>query len=397
MIQSFSKTNNYQCCGCELCASACPVSIISMKPDGEGFLYPVISDETKCIDCHLCEKNCPINNLNVRDRKAIRFVSAISKDELNIKTSSSGGIATLLSKSFIRSGGVVYGVRYSSNYEEVEYCRVVCEAELDALKTSKYCQSRKGQIWRNIREDVLQGKRVLFIGLPCEIAALNNWLPESDRVFTIELVCHGVTSPLVHNSYIRAIKENVKSAGSTLDFFSVRYKLTGWKPYYILAHFNDGEQSMEPFRSSVYDIAFRYLKRPSCNRCHFKYGDSTSGLQADITLGDNHGVKKSSVTYNRWGSSIAIIHTDKGQLLFDSISPDIVSHEESDAIVRQNLALYKAFPQKTNRKSFSKAFVKRGLNAACKLPSVIINERIIGFRRDLLRLKRRIKGVRRND
>ena len=45
------------CCGCSACYSICPVGAISMEPDEEGFLYPVI-DSGKCVCCHQCESVC---------------------------------------------------------------------------------------------------------------------------------------------------------------------------------------------------------------------------------------------------------------------------------------------------------------------------------------------------
>lgn len=45
------------CCGCTACCQSCPLGAISMRPDNEGFLYPVI-DETKCIRCNKCLTVC---------------------------------------------------------------------------------------------------------------------------------------------------------------------------------------------------------------------------------------------------------------------------------------------------------------------------------------------------
>lgn len=45
------------CCGCTACYAICPSGAISMEPDEEGFLYPVI-DASKCIRCYICLKVC---------------------------------------------------------------------------------------------------------------------------------------------------------------------------------------------------------------------------------------------------------------------------------------------------------------------------------------------------
>lgn len=54
--------NKAECCGCSAYMSVCPRMAISMQPDEEVFLYPVI-DETKCIKCGLCEKVCFYNGM----------------------------------------------------------------------------------------------------------------------------------------------------------------------------------------------------------------------------------------------------------------------------------------------------------------------------------------------
>lgn len=47
------------CCGCTACYAICPKQAISMQPDEEGFLYPLINEEL-CVRCGSCLKVCPI-------------------------------------------------------------------------------------------------------------------------------------------------------------------------------------------------------------------------------------------------------------------------------------------------------------------------------------------------
>ena len=51
----YEKREN--CCGCTACFAICPVDAISMEPDEEGFLYPVV-DAAKCIRCYKCINVC---------------------------------------------------------------------------------------------------------------------------------------------------------------------------------------------------------------------------------------------------------------------------------------------------------------------------------------------------
>lgn len=45
------------CCGCSACYSICPAHAITMEPDEEGFLYPMI-DAGKCVRCYKCLSVC---------------------------------------------------------------------------------------------------------------------------------------------------------------------------------------------------------------------------------------------------------------------------------------------------------------------------------------------------
>ncbi|EGB93997.1 putative iron-sulfur cluster-binding protein/coenzyme F420-reducing hydrogenase, beta subunit [Clostridium sp. D5] len=47
------------CCGCTACYCICPVNAIDMKPDEEGFLYPIVND-IKCVCCYRCLSVCPL-------------------------------------------------------------------------------------------------------------------------------------------------------------------------------------------------------------------------------------------------------------------------------------------------------------------------------------------------
>lgn len=51
----YEKKEN--CCGCSACFSVCPQGAITMAPDEEGFLYPII-DEGSCVRCYLCLRVC---------------------------------------------------------------------------------------------------------------------------------------------------------------------------------------------------------------------------------------------------------------------------------------------------------------------------------------------------
>ena len=84
-----------ECTGCGLCAARCPKHCIEMKPGILGHLYPEI-DQSKCIDCKLCQKGCPSLQV-ISSGYPKKAYAAWSKDEEDYISSTSGGVASVLS------------------------------------------------------------------------------------------------------------------------------------------------------------------------------------------------------------------------------------------------------------------------------------------------------------
>ena len=74
----------------------------------------------------------------------MKAYSGYLKEQKKLVESSSGGVATALSEKIISQGGVVFGVKYTSDYRNTEYCCVESEDKLEYLKGSKYIKSTKG-------------------------------------------------------------------------------------------------------------------------------------------------------------------------------------------------------------------------------------------------------------
>ena len=87
------------CCGCTACAEKCPKQCITMQPDAEGFLYPVI-DQSLCIDCGLCEKVCPVLHRNEAPDPASLPVYACRNTNETIRMASSSFVIPTKSATF---------------------------------------------------------------------------------------------------------------------------------------------------------------------------------------------------------------------------------------------------------------------------------------------------------
>ena len=110
--------------------------------------------------------------------------------------STSGGAFFALAKKTIQSGGVVFGAAFKdgSNWD-VWHTEAHDLSQLDALRESKYVQSRIGDSYIKVKDYLLEGKKVLFSGTPCQIAGLHSFLGcEYENLITVEVICHGVPS-----------------------------------------------------------------------------------------------------------------------------------------------------------------------------------------------------------
>lgn len=191
-----------ECCGCAACANACPVDAIRMEEGKEGFVFPKV-DLNTCIQCGKCVKTCPVLEIDRPNRKEPDCRAAYGADEIR-KVSSSGAIFTLLADDVFQRGGVVYGVALNDEFE-IEHRRITSMEELSALRRSKYVQSRVGLSYRQVKQDLKNGKTVLFSGTPCQNAGLRKYLGRTDteKLILADIVCHGVPSQSVFNEYLK--------------------------------------------------------------------------------------------------------------------------------------------------------------------------------------------------
>ncbi len=200
--------NKASCTGCYACIQICPKQCISMQPDEEGFLYPVI-DKNRCINCELCEKVCAVAH-PFPMREPLSTYAGRSKQEKYLSLGSSGGIFQPLAEKVIAEGGVVFGARFNEQWEII-HAYAESPEELPAFSGSKYVQSRTGDTYREAEDFLKAGRKVLFSGTPCQIAGLYAFLRKPyDNLYTVEFIFDGVTSTKVWQIYLKQISEKIK-------------------------------------------------------------------------------------------------------------------------------------------------------------------------------------------
>lgn len=317
------------CMGCGSCAMVCPYHCITMDEDKEGFLYPNI-DLQRCVSCGLCEKSCPILIKNVKEIYNTKSFAAQNRNEEIRGNSSSGGVFYSLALSIINQGGAVCAAKYSKNFEVI-HCIANTKEQLLDYCGSKYAQSRLGQCYVEIKQLLCQGCKVLFVGTPCQVAGLQAFLKRPyDNLLLVDMICHGVPSPLVWNNYLKE-RQQLDANGSKLIAVNLRDKSTGWSNYSYSVRFEyqngnvySVQQNNDTFMQGF--IANLYL-RPSCSNCKFKGIERCS----DITLGDCWGIWNQYPEFDdNNGTSLVMIHSKKGMKIWKDILPSFRSLEISN-------------------------------------------------------------------
>jgi coenzyme F420-reducing hydrogenase beta subunit len=178
-----------------------------MSADRDGFLVPEV-DASKCVNCGKCLKVCPVHEPSYHHTQSPDCYAVMADDAIR-KKSSSGGVFTLLANWMLEQGGVVCGAAYTGDCYGVEHILVEKKDDLDRLRGSKYVQSITGQIYREVKARLDQGTPVLFTGTPCQVAGLHNYLKQkktnTENLYLVDLICHGVPSPLVWEQYLQSI------------------------------------------------------------------------------------------------------------------------------------------------------------------------------------------------
>lgn len=315
------------CVGCTACANSCPEHCIIMKSDNEGFYYPQI-DENKCRDCNYCKKVCPVLN-EKKTKKENRAYAIINKDDEIRMESTSGGFFSIVAMYILKKQGIVVGAEYDKQFN-VNHIVVEDIKNLYKLRGAKYTQSNLGSIFQIIKENLVNGRNVLFSGTSCQVAGLKNFLgKEYENLLCIDLVCHGVPSPKIWTEYIKYRAEQ-DNKGMYPELINLRSKKTGWSNYSYSVQFvySNGKEYLKSSGEDPFMRAFisNLSIRPSCAECKFRGIDRDS----DFTLGDFWGIwnQDKSMDDNK-GTSLVYVHTKKAMQVLNDIKEE-VSMKEMD-------------------------------------------------------------------
>ncbi len=373
--------NKENCCGCTACASICSRNAIELKPDALGFLYPEVNEDL-CNDCGLCEKVCAFHpnydkshNLETPDVYAVRH-----KNISEIETSSSGAAFIAISDRILEQDGVIYGVGYVDHFR-VAHKRATTKEERNEFKGSKYVQSDVNSSFSQVRQDLKDGRYVLFSGTPCQTSGLQSYLRlkrvDTTRLYVVDLVCHGVPSPFFWRDYLAFIEKKQGKRATEVNFRDKSQ--LGWGAH--KESFKFGDTCTYTYIHTFYQ---HIMFRRSCGVCHFTNFQRPS----DFTVADYWGWKKAveeEFNADNKGVSLLLVNTSNAKSLFSEIK-DSVHYIKTDTNSCLQPNLQKPSQIHPQRDDFERDYVKHGLVYVCKKYCNM------GWRYNLRQLKGRVKN-----
>ncbi len=376
------------CTGCTACMAICPNNCIKIVEDENGFPYPQIYDISACVECGQCEQVCPVLKESVFTNEPSAY-AAISKDENIRAESSSGGIFTELAKPIIEQGGVIYGAAYDNNFNVKHIC-IDNTDNLSVLRGAKYAQSDMSDTFVEIADKLRKGQRVLFSGTPCQVGGLKSFVGNNDNLFCIDFVCHSVPSPMVWQAYIK-YRAQLDANGEQPVAINLRSKETGWSRYRYsnVFEYANGARHTATSSQNIFMKLFvgDYICRESCENCKFKGYNRVS----DITLGDFWGIWDIAPQMDDdKGTSVILVHSDKGRTMWQAIADKIICKEVSLAQAsQQNQSMIISSKANINRKQVLDK-IRVGNIADCEELVIVDKPSKSSF---LAKVKRKIKRI----
>lgn len=298
-MNSLSETvcREDMCAGCMLCADICPSGAITIEQNIES--YNARIDAHLCVNCGSCRKLCPQNEAPTF-RRPIEWHQGWSR-EANIRAnSSSGGLATEISRNFVRNGGEVCTCIFKDGrFVFGFFCD---DAALREAAGSKYVKSDPHGIYKELIARLKQGKKMLMIALPCQIAAVLKLVGQSDtrNLYTIDLICHGTPAPEVLERFF------AQKGLALKDIRGIQFRKKN--QFNLYNEYTSVEKWIRDEYTHAFLKSMTYTK--NCYHCQYAKLERVS----DMTLGDSWGSELPDEEKQK-GISLILCHTDKGKEL----------------------------------------------------------------------------------
>lgn len=300
------------CTGCGACAYICPKQCITMHERNTDGWLPEL-DLTNCINCGKCTKVCPTKSPIDKHKQIEVFASWSADNKMRESCASSGTASAMYLKALNKNwyiGGAV-----AINALDVE---MQLRSDLKSIQdfcNSKYIFSYSDNIYIQIKQALNKNKHILFIGLPCQVAAIHNlFKKDRHKMILVDLVCHGTNAK-------EYLKQHIKHVIGSNNVNKVVFR--DGEKFLIRMLDKNGNTIYE--ESSWYKDMYQFgyhkgiFYRQNCYKCQYASPERIS----DITLKDYWGLGESEpINYSKKRVSAVLINTDKGKIFFNECIED---------------------------------------------------------------------------
>ena len=371
-MRTVCKQNS--CTGCMACVGKCKKEAISIQDN--LLAYNAVIDEGKCVGCGACERVCP-NNHKVNLIEPICWKEGWASDDVRMKASS-GGAASAMMECFVDDRGYVAACLFRNG--EFIFDITNKKDELVRFAGSKYVKSNPVGIYNKVIEKLKNGKKVLFIGLPCQVAAIKNYtktIPTniSENLYTVDLICHGSPSPKILTLALHEKGVDIK----LLKEIRFRNKTN----FGLSSQNRNGEyKTITP--NGVHDMyTYAFLTSldytENCYYCQY----ATLGRVSDVTIGDSWGSNQPDSEQGK-GISLILCQTNKGMELIEKSGLRLEEVDVEKAIEANHQLRHPSIAPKTRGiffENLSKGFYKA---VSKSVPKVYYKQKL---KENLIKLK----------
>ncbi|MGN0417947.1 Coenzyme F420 hydrogenase/dehydrogenase, beta subunit C-terminal domain [Anaerostipes faecalis] len=240
------------------------------------------------------------------------------KNKDALMASSSGGAFTVLSDSFLEKGDAVAAAVYNYQTNEAEFRLIQNQEERHAARGSKYMQSKPREVYRTAETWLKENpkKNLFFVGMGCQADGFRKFVELRGlrgRVYIVNIICHGSPSPKLWREYAQSIECHK----GKIDYLTFKDKRNGWKLPTAFVVVNGQEVSIKDYVKVFYN---RCALRLSCHECTY----TTTEPKNNLTIGDFWHIEETIPDfYDPSGNLLFLIHTDRGEELFESVKSEL--------------------------------------------------------------------------
>jgi len=339
------------CIGCGICVSACPNDALKMEISPTGFW--TAADAGGCDSDASCLKVCPFapateQNQDMYDERVIAETCLPPSKHKNDRigkynhlyaghwkegrlNSSSGGVATYLTRSLLKQGIVshVLSVSESKGEQPYQYSLISSEEETRSTQKTKYYPVTMADALKQVEQ--LNGP-IAVVGVACFIKAIRLRQNQDENfkkkvVFTIGIICGGVKSEFF-TQYL-AGRVGIEAADIVEPEYRIKVLDSDAGDYKFGCKSSNDDKSVKEIRMrEVGDMwGSGLFKARACDFCQ----DVTSEL-ADVSLGDawippyRQEGEGTNIIISRSDLSDRLLNEGKesGELVLDPITMDQV-------------------------------------------------------------------------